>query len=210
MKNTLIAAFWLFSFFGIFTAQAQQKDAILVIINGEPATQQELEEISEQIEEIQFLSPRDAAHIYGVAGAGGAFMVKTKKSKKEPVILLNGTRVPEDSLQGTSFEKIDVIRGNQAINLYGPAARDGVWLVQAEETPQKENVLLEVKDSKGRGLRGVAVKNEREQLLATTNKCGMVVLENFSFGESVTLIGKKGSTKKIKIDNPVNSIILEN
>ena len=215
MKSVISILFFLLIAFpliiwGSVSANAQQKDSLLVVINGEISGRENLDEISDQIDRIHYLSAREAANLYGAAGAGGALLVKTRKQEEEePLVLIDGQKVPVDSLQERSFRKIDVIRGQQAMNIFGPTAKDGVWLVQTLDESQLLRVQLEVKNKKGKGLKGIQIKNKEGKLLGVTNHCGIAIVENLSVGNSVVLLDKKNKSFNIEIKEHINSIVLE-
>ncbi|WP_225000277.1 hypothetical protein [Cesiribacter sp. SM1] len=195
-----------------FVAVAQNRSAgqeVLIIINGEPATEKELQAITEREPyEIQYLSPQKAQALYGPAGAKGAMLLTTTPVRKanKPLVILNGKPVPADSLKQLPFKKIDVLRGRQAINLYGPAGKDGVLLVEAEA--EKTDVWLEIVNKKGRPVKGAQLLDKDGNVLGTTNKCGLALLENFTRGNSVTVKSKRYQTLQLDISDRKQKIIL--
>lgn len=208
MRKMIFRVFLISFAFLSYAAQAQEKDSLLIVIDGVVSTQAKLEEVSSSIERINYLSARDAAHIYGTAG--GAILVKTRENnKREPVVLMDGEPVLADSLNNISFRKIDVITGHQALSLFGPSGKEGVWLVQSADAPELKNVRLEVKDKSRKPLRGIRIKDSTGELLGVTNRCGVVYLENYSSGNSVYLSGKKFAPKKIEINSSQTTIELE-
>ena len=127
-------------------AQEQEKEAeatsIRVLIDGKPALIEEVDSLpAETFTQMHYLHGRDALNLMGPAGAGGVLLVKTssKQELPEAVALKGGRRIPLDSLEGTFFNHIHVIRGQQARNLYGPGAAGGVLLIQ----PKKEEKTAE-------------------------------------------------------------------
>ena len=183
--------------------------SMLIIIDGKPATHQELEEMSKNnLFTIDFLSPAKARAIYGLAGAHGALLVSTTGKKQEdPLVILNGREIPADSLNNVPFEQIHVLRGQQAINLYGPAAKEGAYLVKT--APEPVNVWVEVVDVKGRPVKGVQLINEENAVLAITNNCGIALLENFPKGNHVKLHSKKHKPQQAQLANQKEKFILK-
>ncbi|WP_152425225.1 hypothetical protein [Nafulsella turpanensis] len=118
--------------------KAQQDSTLLVVIDGELSSHKELAGLSwEEIESMDYLSGRDARSIYGLAGAGGALVVKIKEKRPELLVVKDGKVIPADSLKDIRFEKIEVLSPRQAINLYGPVGVNGALLVQGKEQEPK-------------------------------------------------------------------------
>ncbi|AHM61201.1 TonB-dependent receptor family protein [Flammeovirgaceae bacterium 311] len=197
-----------------FDARAQSRgggNETLIIIDGQPATEQELQALSDSSHfEIQYLSPQKAQAIYGPAGAKGALLLTKSKpsgqNKAGPLVVLNGKPVPADSLEHIPFQKIDVLRGRQAINLYGPAAKDGVFMVEA--APEKAHFWLEIVNKKGKPVKGAQLLDEEGNVLAISNKCGMALLENFPVGSNVTIKSKRYQPLQLGISDRKQKIIL--
>ena len=127
------------------TEKEEKKECIQVLINGRQAAAEDIEKLPAQsIQQMHYLHGRDAINLLGLAGAGGVLLVKTSSQKEllQPVVLKEGARISIDSLERTSFSRIDVIRGQQALNLYGPGAAGGVLLVHQDrkEEPAEEEM----------------------------------------------------------------------
>lgn len=203
MKSFILAftVLWMFSGSGLLRAQdVNESKPLLVVIDGEMASQEILDTIpQEQIEHIHYLMERDARAIYGMAAPYGALLVKTKK-KMKPVIFKDGQPVPADS-NDLYFDRIDVIRGQQAINLYGPGAKDGVYLLHTEEGNKEKrlDVLLEVVNSRGKPVKGATITDESGKVLAISNNCGMAYVENLLVGNNISIFSKKYQRKDIPV-----------
>ena len=212
MKNRfkiILAGLFLLCAIAVIAQTTGAGHAALIIIDGKPATEQELEALQQKkLFEIQFLNPSKAQALYGPAGANGALLVTTLGSaaSEEPLVLLNGRPIPADSLQKVQFEKIDVIRGQQALNLYGPAGKDGVYLVQA--APELTDVWLEIRNKKGKPVKGAQLTDEQGNILAVSNSCGIITLENFSKGTNVIVKSKKYKPQTVSISSKKQNIIL--
>lgn len=183
--------------------------SILVVINGVIASNEALKKIPEdEIKSMHYLSSRDARQLYGMAGAHGALLVKTEKEKrKQPVILREKNNIPVDSLEENSFTRIDVIRGRQALNLYGPAGKDGVLIMHSPD--ERIDALLEVVDVKGKPLSGAEIKNEAGEIIAVSNDCGMAYLEKLIPENNLSISHKKYHSKNVNIENKKVKIVLE-
>ncbi len=141
---------WCYTLFSawFWTGEGREKEPgrIHMFIDGKPTPAEELNKLSyESIKQVHYLHGRDAIHLMGPVGAEGVLLVKsTKKEKtKQPVVLAGGRRISLDSLKGLSFHRIDVVRGAQAQQLYGPGASGGVLLLHQEkekgnEEPEKQ------------------------------------------------------------------------
>lgn len=212
MKNRfkiILAGLFLLCAIAVIAQTTGAGHSALIIIDGKPATEQELEALQQKkLFEIQFLNPSKAQALYGPAGANGALLVTTLGSaaSEEPLVLLNGRPIPADSLQKVQFEKIDVIRGQQALNLYGPAGKDGVYLVQA--APELTDVWLEIRNKKGKPVKGAQLTDEQGNVLAVSNSCGIITLENFSKGTNVIVKSKKYKPQTVSISSKKQNIIL--
>ncbi len=205
----LLAGFFILQSFAAVAQSRSGGQEVLIIINGQPATEKELQAITEnEPYEIQYLSPQKAQALYGPAGAKGAMLLTTTQVSKEnkPLVVLNGRPVPADSLEQLPFKKIDVLRGRQAINLYGPAGKDGVLLVEAR--PEKADFWLEIVNEKGKPVKGAQLLDKEGNVLATTNKCGLALLENFKRGSSVIVKSKRYQPLQLGVSDQKLKIIL--
>lgn len=213
MRSSFVMALCALFFIIAYTARAQitnsADSSMLVIIDGKPATHQQLEKMSKSsLFTIDFLSPAKARALYGLAGAQGALLVSTTGKKQEdPLVILNGREIPADSLNNVPFEQIHVLRGQQAINLYGPAAKEGAYLVKT--APEPVNVWVEVVDVKGRPVKGVQLINEENAVLAVTNNCGIALLENFPKGNYVKVHSKRYKPQQAQLSNQKEKFILK-
>lgn len=203
-------------------AMAQEqlpKAALVVVIDGKLASQEVLEQLPEEaIHTIQFLPPQKAKLIYGAAGANGALLVKTKQleetltesrveSQKEPLVVVEGKVMPADSLSKMEFERIDVVRGQQAINMYGPAAKDGVYLVSKEK--ERLDAWLKVEDKKGRPVKGAELVDEAGTTLAITNNCGLAWLEGVEKGKNIKVLRRRYQPVETRITEKKQIVILQ-
>jgi hypothetical protein len=203
MKSLILAFTVLCILAGASFLKAQdvvENKPLLVVIDGEMSSQEVLDTIpQEQIEHIHYLMARDARAIYGMAAPYGALLVKTKKNMN-PVIFKDGQPVSADTHE-LDFDRIDVIRGRQAINLYGPGARDGVLLLHTEEGNKEKrlDVLLEIVNSRGKPVKGATITDESGKVLAISNNCGMVYVENLLVGNNISIFSKKYQRKDIPV-----------
>jgi hypothetical protein len=107
--------------------------------------------------------------------------------KNNAVIFINGKPV-SDTLRLTDFEKIDYIKGRQAIDLVGPRGKGGVFLVSSDG---KIPVYGVVSTSKGSKIKGAKVMTEEGKVLMVTNKCGVFFISGFKLYDNL-VIKKKG------------------
>ena len=121
--------------------------------------------------------------ISSIAGA------QTKKDsiKIKPVVFINGKPV-SDTVRLSDFERIDYIKGKQAIDLMGPLGKNGVYLVSSDG---KIPVYGTVKNLKGANVNRAKILSAKGELLATTNKCGTFFISSFKLYERI-VIQKKG------------------
>ena len=205
MKRILVIA--IFLLFSPWT-EAQDLPDLYVIIDGKPATAEAFQRIqSDSATVIYFLPPEKAVALYGPVAAKGALIITSRKKPVEnPVFLKNGERIHPDSIDYKNVTRIDVIRGAKAVDLYGLAGKDGVYILHEEEA-QPTDVILRWTNEKGNPVKRGKVISENGSILARTDKCGWAVLENFSLGKSVTLSTANKSTR-IKITQKVMNVKL--
>lgn len=213
MKNLICALVILGIFTGSMALKAQdmqKSKALLIVIDGEISTQQALDSIPrERIQQMDYLKGQDARAIYGLAAAQGALQVKTNNGQN-PVLMKDGQPVTEDSLANLEFKRIDVIRGQQALNLYGPGAKEGVYLFHsAKEKENRMDVLLEVMNAKGKPVNGAIIKDENEKILAISNKCGMAYVENLLEGQDISIFSQEYQRKDTTILENRVKLLLE-
>lgn len=93
---------------------------------------------------------------------------KVDSTKTKALLFVNG--VPShDSVKHTHFDRIDFIKGKQAIELFGARAKEGVYLLSSDG---KIPVYGVVTNSKGKIVAHAEVTNKMGVLIAKTNKCG--------------------------------------
>ncbi|MCX8491610.1 MAG: hypothetical protein ORN54_11135 [Cyclobacteriaceae bacterium] len=111
----------------------------------------------------------------------------TLRSKNSAVIFINGKPV-RDTLRLSEFERIDYIKGRQAIELIGSRGKGGVYLVSSDgKTP----VYGIVTNPKGNKISGVEVISSDGKLLTITNKCGTFFISAVKLYD-VLVVRKKG------------------
>ncbi len=190
------------------SAFAQEDSRIYIVIDGIPATDEAYEKVqSDTTAEMHFLPASKAVPLYGPVAAKGALLITTRNARQSqnPVFLLEGRRIDQDSINYSDIRRIDVIRGQQALNLYGPAAKDGVYLLHREKnTPV--NVILRLVDERGNPVRRGKVISENGSILAESDKCGWIMLENFSLGNTVTISAGKKKLTSLVINRQVMKI----
>jgi len=114
---------------------------------------------------------------------------QTKKDsvKVKPIVFINGKPV-SDTVRLSDFERIDYIKGKQAMDLMGPRGKNGIYLVSSDG---KIPVYGTVKNLKGANVNRAKILSAKGELLATTNKCGTFFISSFKLYERI-IIQKKG------------------
>ncbi len=108
------------------------------------------------------------------------------KHKGKPVVFINGK--PADSVQFSPSDRIDYVKGKQAVELAGPRGKDGVLLVSSDGKIPVRGVVM---NSRGKGLKNVDVCSPNGTVLTTTSRKGEFSIDAISLHE-VLLIRKKG------------------
>ncbi len=193
-------------------AGAQNPDSLkaYIIINGIPSSQQELDKVrKDSTVVIHFIPGNKAVPLYGPQAKNGALVatISPGKTMAEPVVFLEGRRIPLDSLNFNNVERIDVIRGQQAVNLYGPAGKNDVYIVH-KGPPLFIDVIMRITDKNGKPVKKAEVIGENGSILAKSDKCGWVSLENFSMGNTVTISAGKKILKNLVITDQVMNVKL--
>jgi hypothetical protein len=111
----------------------------------------------------------------------------SSKTKRNSVVFINGKPV-SDTLRLSGFERIDYIKGKQAIELMGPRGKDGVYLVSSDG---KIPVYGEVMTVGGSKIRNAEVISGDGNVLTKTNKCGTFFIPFFNLYNKL-IIKKNG------------------
>jgi hypothetical protein len=127
--------------------------------------------------------------LFSLANICGFSQVRTdsSKTKRNPVIFING-KPASDTLRLSDFERIDYIKGKQAIELIGPRGKNGVYLVSSDG---KIPVYGEVMMIGGGKIRNAEVISGDGNLLTKTNKCGTFFIASFRLYDKL-IVRKKG------------------
>lgn len=194
MKRLVLSTcFLLFTLAAI--AQESDSSSFYLVIDGERATQSEFNKMQlDSTAVIHFLKADKAMDLFGPAARNGALIISGHteiEDQKKAIYLYRNQRISADSIEFNNVSRIDVIRGRQALNLYGVAGKNGVYIIH-DQKPQFTNVILRITDKNGKPVRNATIKNKNGSILAKSDKCGWVNLENFSIGNTVTIAaGKK-------------------
>jgi hypothetical protein len=111
----------------------------------------------------------------------------SSKAKRNPVIFING-KPASDTLRLSDFERIDHIKGKQAIELIGPRGKDGVYLISSDG---KIPVYGEVRTSSGNKIKDAEVISGDGSVLTKTNRCGTFFISSFKLYDKL-IVRKKG------------------
>ena len=191
---------------------AQRSDSLraYILINGQPSTEEQLDKVrSDSTVVIHFIPGNKAVPLYGPQAKNGALIATISQGKTlpEPVVFYEGKRIPFDSINMNTVKRIDVIRGQQAVNLYGPAGVNDVYIVH-KGYPLFIDVIMRITDKNGKPVRKAEVIGDNGSILATSDKCGWVSLENFSVGNTVTISAGKKVLKNLVITDQVMNVKL--
>jgi hypothetical protein len=113
--------------------------------------------------------------------------IDSLRSKGKAVIFINGKPV-RDTLRLSKFERIDYIKGWQAIELAGVRGKGGVYLVSSDG---KIPVYGVVSTSKGNKINKAEVISRDGKLLTKSNECGAFFISAFKLYDEL-VIRKKG------------------
>ncbi len=207
MKQLLLSsAFLLFSM--AVMAQKSDSTSFFLVIDGEQATQEEFRKIqNDSTVIIHFLKGDRAIELYGPAARNGALITSRPDPSNKGVFFYGKTRISADSVDYSNISRIDVIRGRQAIDLYGPGGKDGVFILH-ENKPEFANIIIRITNNKGNPVGKATVKNKNGSILAKSDKCGWVILENFSLGNAVTISKGKSNLTNLVINRQVMNVKL--
>ena len=112
---------------------------------------------------------------------------QSKVDSTKTLLFVNG--VPShDSVKHTYFDRIDFIKGKQAIELFGARAKEGVFLLSSDG---KIPVYGFVTTTKGKVVPHAEVTNEMGVLLTKTNKCGSFFISSHRLYEHL-IVHKNG------------------
>jgi hypothetical protein len=126
--------------------------------------------------------------LFGISMAGfSQSETDSVRLKNRAVIFINGKPV-RDTLRLSEFEKIDYIKGRQAIELVGPRGKGGVYFVSSDG---KIPVYGIVTNPKGNKISGVEVISIEGKVVARTNKCGTFFISAVKLYD-VLVIRKRG------------------
>jgi hypothetical protein len=108
---------------------------------------------------------------------------KVDSTKTKALLFVNGMP-SHDSVKHTHFDRIDFIKGKQAIELFGARAKEGVFLLSSDG---KIPVYGFVTTTKGKIIPHAEVTNEMGVLLTKTNKCGSFFISSHRLYEHLVI-----------------------
>jgi hypothetical protein len=111
----------------------------------------------------------------------------SSKEKKSPVVFING-KPASDTLRLSDFERMDYIKGKQAIELMGPRGKDGVYLISSDG---RIPVYGEVSTESGNKIKDAEVVSGDGSVLTKTNRCGTFFISAFKLYDKL-IVKKKG------------------
>ena len=111
----------------------------IYVVDGKVTTKKKTAKLNpDNIEEIEVLKGKSAVVKYGKNAGDGVVEIKTKKNNDaEPIIIINGKQATKKlmkNLDEEEIEKVNVLKGEYAIEKYGKKAKDSV----VEITTKKE------------------------------------------------------------------------
>ncbi|MCA6380080.1 MAG: hypothetical protein IM574_05780 [Cytophagales bacterium] len=124
--------------------------------------------------------------------------------KSRAVIFINGKPV-RDTLRLSEFERIDYIKGKQAIELVGPRGKGGVYLVSSDG---KIPVYGIVTNPKGNKISGVEVISSEGKVVARTNKCGTFFISAVKLYDVLVIRKKRFENVPLRVQQTENVISL--
>jgi len=126
--------------------------------------------------------------------------LKSPPESATPIFILDGKEVPNiDDISPENIEKIDVLKGESAIELYGEKGKDGVVVITSKQKAERDKITSELE------LRQFIAKNIKNPVVAQkANKTGEVQLfiELNSSGR-VVKISEKTSGDELFLDEIV-------
>jgi len=174
-----------------FVTQLSSIEAGLIIIDGKEATREEAAKLQQETENIKFISvlkDETAVEKYGEKGKDGVMIFRTKDyisdsspgnlnsnenkelsplfQDKAPLFFVNEKEITNEEfrqMDPDNIESLAVLKGEQAVKVYGEKARDGVLLVTLKDylsTNSNKKYLVKGKvidDSTGEPLPGASV-----------------------------------------------------
>ncbi|WP_347839060.1 carboxypeptidase-like regulatory domain-containing protein [uncultured Draconibacterium sp.] len=122
-------------------------EAPLYILDGKEIGK--VEEISaEELESISVLKDESATTLYGEKGKNGVIIFTTKERGKNKmrnaVLIKDGKKYDGEvsDIDAESIESINILKGESAIEKYGPAAKDGAIVIKSKNAAKIEGAPL--------------------------------------------------------------------
>jgi len=141
------------------SARIDTSDDSLIIVEGKEISKEDLNKISpERMESVSILKDEDSKSKFGANDKDGVVLIRTKdrkeksnrvhsvrikefgKLKKAPLYVINGTKVSTKKLEldPDQIESMNVLKGEEAIALYGKAAKNGVIVIKTKTYGTKD------------------------------------------------------------------------
>jgi TonB-dependent SusC/RagA subfamily outer membrane receptor len=195
-------------------AAGSQTDAPLIIVDSVRVGNGVLRALNpEAIESVEVVKGIAASALYGPEARNGVIMITTKESaggrtvrireaeveradsnvEREPIFLLDGVRVSNDILRAMSPESIDrieVLKGNAAVALYGPEGQNGVIIIHTKEF----DAPGERRDVESGKVRELRERQKLEETATLTRSKQVVELEAVRPRKRVPLTDTVGTT----------------
>ncbi|WP_297089057.1 carboxypeptidase-like regulatory domain-containing protein [uncultured Draconibacterium sp.] len=122
-------------------------EAPLYILDGKEIGK--VEEISaEELESISVLKDENATALYGEKGKNGVVIFTTKERVKNEMhnalVIKDGKKYDGEvsDIDAESIESINILKGESAIEKYGPAAKDGAIVIKSKNAAKIEGAPL--------------------------------------------------------------------
>jgi len=143
--------------------------------------------------------------LFGISMAGfSQSETDSVRLKNRAVIFINGKPV-RDTLRLSEFERIDYIKGRQAIELVGPRGKGGVYLVSSDGKIPVYGIVTNPKRNK---ISGVEVISSDGKVLTRTTKCGTFFISAFKLYD-ILVIRKRGyEDVSLRVQQTENAVSL--
>lgn len=150
----------------------------LYILDGKVISSEELKNVNPlEIESMNVYKDEKAIQLCGEKGKNGVIDITTKKMKKEldekaekAIYIIDGVNSDKkvaDNLNPENIITVDVLKGDNAVKLYGDRAKNGVVIINTKrysadvkDSPVKEEVMKYIDKQKNKKLSSAKISSE--------------------------------------------------
>lgn len=150
----------------------------LFLLDGKEITDKEMKNVEpNEIESINVLKDKSATTIYGEKGKNGVIIITSKNNKNtlgNPTYIVDGVYSEKgvvDKIDASDIASVNVLKGNEAIKMYGENGKNGVVTINTKRTlniensPVKEDVMNYIQKQKTKKMKSARIEGKDNKVI---------------------------------------------